>query len=100
LGDPVKWRTPSDAAAGDELGRDDVALDFVGAFADAQQRAGVIAADLDIESVTPWLAWMIERGMYQLTSESDDPAADRLDGMTTIVWQTLYERASRDAAAL
>ncbi|MCX2934283.1 TetR/AcrR family transcriptional regulator [Mycobacterium sp. CVI_P3] len=65
----------------------------------AQQRAGVIAADLDIESVTSWLAWMIERGLYQLSSESDDPPADRLDGMTTIVWETLYARASRDGGA-
>ena len=64
-----------------------------------QQLAGLIAADVDVEAVAPWLGWMIERGLYQLTSDSDTPAAERLDGMTTIVWQTLYERASRDAAA-
>src|SRR5271163_2404346 len=61
-----------------------------------QQLAGIIAPDLDVEAVAPWLAWMIERGLYQLTS---DPAkvAEHLDGVTAIVWETLYERASRDA---
>jgi TetR/AcrR family transcriptional regulator, ethionamide resistance regulator len=62
-----------------------------------QQRVGVIDAGVDIEAVTPWLAWMIERGLYQLTSETETPAAERLDGMTTVVWQTLYDRASRGA---
>lgn len=29
--------------------------------------------------------------------DSDQPAAERLDGMTAIVWEMLYQRASRDA---
>lgn len=62
-----------------------------------QQLAGLIALDLDVEAVAPWLAWMIERGLYQLTDDSEKPAAEHLEGMTTIVWETLYERASRDA---
>jgi AcrR family transcriptional regulator len=60
-----------------------------------QQRAGLIAADVDVEAVAPWLAWMIERGLYQLTSDPEKVAA-HLDGMTTIVWETLYERANRE----
>jgi len=62
-----------------------------------QQLAGLIAPDLDVEAVAPWLAWMIERGLYQLTGDSQKPAAEHLEGMTTVVWETLYERASRDA---
>jgi hypothetical protein len=61
-----------------------------------QQLAGLIAPDLDVEAVAPWLAWMIERGLYQLTSDPEK-VAEHLDGMTTVVWETLYERASRDA---
>ncbi|UXA11522.1 TetR/AcrR family transcriptional regulator [Mycobacterium sp. SMC-8] len=59
-----------------------------------QQLSGLIDPDLDLERVAPWLAWMIERGLYQLMSDSDIPAADRLDGMTTVVWETLYARAA------
>ncbi|WP_293002204.1 TetR/AcrR family transcriptional regulator [Mycobacterium sp.] len=55
-----------------------------------QQSAGVIRADLDIASVTPWLAWMIERGLYHLAADSEVHVAERLDGLTTVVWQTLY----------
>ena len=62
-----------------------------------QQLAGLIAPDLDVEAVAPWLTWMIERGLYQLTGDSQKPAAEHLEGMTTVVWETLYERASRDA---
>jgi TetR/AcrR family transcriptional regulator, ethionamide resistance regulator len=72
--------------------------DMATSFRD-QQRSGVIDRELDINAVTPWLAWMIERGLYQLTSESETPAAERLEGMTTVVWKTLYERASRNATS-
>lgn len=71
--------------------------DMATSFRD-QQLAGLIAPDLDVEAVAPWLAWMIERGLYQLTGDPDKPVAEYLDGMTTIVWETLYERARRDAA--
>jgi AcrR family transcriptional regulator len=64
-----------------------------------QQLAGLIPADLDVEAVAPWLAWMIERGLYQLTADSKDVAAARLDGLTTVVWETLYERACARTAS-
>ena len=46
-----------------------------------------------------WLIWMIERGLYQLTGDNEKPAAEQLDRMTTIVWETLYERGSRAASS-
>lgn len=60
-----------------------------------QQSTGVIPADLDVASVTPWLAWMIERGLYQLAGSDEDLIAERLDGMTTVVWQTLYAQPGK-----
>jgi TetR/AcrR family transcriptional regulator, ethionamide resistance regulator len=92
----------AEAAAYDERVRAQYAGVMEHRFADMstsfrdQQLAGLIAPDLDVEAVAPWLAWMIERGLYQLTSDPEK-VAEHLDGMTTIVWETLYERASRDA---
>jgi AcrR family transcriptional regulator len=63
-----------------------------------QQAAGLIRADLDVTAVSPWLAWMIERGLYQLTSTSHEPSEERLDGMTTVIWQTLYEPSGSERA--
>ncbi|MBB3606141.1 AcrR family transcriptional regulator [Mycolicibacterium sp. BK556] len=54
-----------------------------------QQDAGFIPAEVDVAAVAPWLTWMIERGLYELTS-TDDDVDERLDGMTTVVWRTLY----------
>lgn len=68
--------------------------DMSASFRD-QQLSGLIDPDLDVESVAPWLAWMIERGLYQLTGDSATLAAERLDGMTTVVWETLYARGGR-----
>ena len=31
-----------------------------------QQKAGSIREDVDLRTVTPWLAWMFERGLYHL----------------------------------
>ncbi|WP_084027707.1 TetR/AcrR family transcriptional regulator [Mycobacterium avium] len=56
-----------------------------------QQAAGLIRADLDVTIISPWLAWMLDRGLYQLTGDSHDQSDKRLDGMTTVIWQTLYE---------
>jgi AcrR family transcriptional regulator len=56
----------------------------------AQQESGFIPADLDVAAVAPWLTWMIERGLYELTNNGDALADERLDGMTIIVWRTLY----------
>jgi AcrR family transcriptional regulator len=63
----------------------------------AQQAAGFIPEDRDVAAVSPWLAWMIERGLYQLTGDGHEPSAERLDGMTTVVWQALYAKGNGDS---
>ncbi|CCW10666.1 hypothetical protein EBESD8_11970 [Rhodococcus aetherivorans] len=57
-----------------------------------QQKSGTIPANIDISTVTPWIAWMIERGLYQLLGHDALVRAKDLDGMTTVVWRTLYEQ--------
>jgi hypothetical protein len=39
---------------------------------------------------------MIELCLFNDTATTEK-VAEHLDGMTTVVWETLYERASRDA---
>ena len=56
-----------------------------------QQRDGAIRADIDVASVTPWLAWMFERGFYDLVGQGGDLPEWALEGVTSVVWQTLYE---------
>ena len=56
-----------------------------------QQRDGSIRGDIDLAAVTPWLAWMFERGLNQLVGQGADLTESALDGVTSVVWQTLYE---------
>jgi AcrR family transcriptional regulator len=56
-----------------------------------QQRNGSIRRDIDVAAVTPWLAWMFERGLYQWANLSSGMTESALDGATSVVWQTLYE---------
>lgn len=56
-----------------------------------QQEAGAIRADISLTDITPWLAWMFERGLYTLVGNGQALPDPALDGLTTIVWQTLYE---------
>jgi TetR/AcrR family transcriptional regulator, ethionamide resistance regulator len=56
-----------------------------------QQRDGSIRRDIDVAAVTPWLAWMFERGLYQLVGHGGTISEAALDGVTAVVWQTLYE---------
>lgn len=56
-----------------------------------QQRDGSIRRDIDLEAVTPWLAWMFERGLNQLVGGGSAMTESALDGATSVVWQTLYE---------
>lgn len=57
----------------------------------AQQRAGGLRPDVDVASVTPWLGWMIERGLFQLLASRPATFDKQLDGMTTVLWNVLYE---------
>src|SRR6516165_1210928 len=56
-----------------------------------QQRVGAIRQDVKVTAVTPWLAWMFERGLYQAVGQGDELSASALDGVTSVVWQALYE---------
>ena len=56
-----------------------------------QQRRGSIRADVDVLAVTPWLAWMFERGLYQMVGHGGEVDSAAIAGVTSIVWQTLYE---------
>jgi TetR/AcrR family transcriptional regulator, ethionamide resistance regulator len=61
----------------------------------AQQRAGGVRADVDTAQVTPWIGWMTERGLFQLLGDGRHAPDARLDGMTAIIWRTLYEGTRR-----
>jgi TetR/AcrR family transcriptional regulator, ethionamide resistance regulator len=56
-----------------------------------QQREGSIRGDIDLAAVTPWLAWMFERGFNQLVGRDGAMSESALDGATSVIWQTLYE---------
>lgn len=56
-----------------------------------QQRAGAIRKDINLTSVTPWLGWMFERGLYQLVGRGTKLPNSALEGVTSVVWHTLYE---------
>lgn len=59
----------------------------------AQQRAGGLRQDVDIATVTPWLGWMVERGLFQLLASRPSSFDKQLDGMTTVLWNALYDGA-------
>jgi TetR/AcrR family transcriptional regulator, ethionamide resistance regulator len=56
-----------------------------------QQRQGSVRADIDVFAVTPWLAWMFERGLYQMVGHGGEVDDAAIAGVTSVVWQTLYE---------
>ena len=56
-----------------------------------QQKTGSIREDVDLRAVTPWLAWMFERGLYHLVGHGGDLPEWALEGATSVVWQTLYD---------
>ena len=56
-----------------------------------QQRDGSIRRDVDLAAVTPWLAWMFERGLNQLVGHGDVVTESALDGATSVAGRHLYE---------
>lgn len=62
---------------------------------ETQQRDGAISADLRIDQVTPWIAWLTERAPFQLLRNGPDELEAHLDGMTTVIWNTLYDSRPR-----
>lgn len=58
-----------------------------------QQSEGRLHRDVDVEQVTPWIAWMVERAPFQILRGGSAALEAHLDGMATVVWRTLYEGA-------
>jgi len=56
-----------------------------------QQAEGGVRADVDPAQVTPWIGWMTERGLFQLLGGGLASVDSQLEGMTTVIWNTLYE---------
>jgi AcrR family transcriptional regulator len=86
-----------EAASYDARVRDQYAVVMARRFEDMnrsfipQQRDGSIRCDIDVAAVTPWLAWMFERGLHQLVGHGGAMTDSALDGVTSLVWNTLYE---------
>jgi hypothetical protein len=59
----------------------------------AQQLEGRLHRDVDIEQVTPWIAWMVERAPFQILRGGPTVLEAHLHGMTAVVWRTPYEGA-------
>jgi AcrR family transcriptional regulator len=57
----------------------------------AQQAEGGVRADVDPAQVTPWIGWMTERGLFQLLNDGPASVHRHLEGMTTVIWHTIYE---------
>jgi TetR/AcrR family transcriptional regulator, ethionamide resistance regulator len=57
----------------------------------AQQLEGGVRADVDPAQVTPWIGWMTERGLFQLLGDGPASVERYLEGMTTVIWNTIYE---------
>jgi len=56
------------------------------------QEAGSARKDIDVDRVSEWITWMIERGLYQLVATADPGGRDDLMAAATeIIWRTLYE---------
>jgi len=56
-----------------------------------QQAEGGGRADVDPAQVAPWTGWMTERGLFQLLGVGLASVDSHLEGMTTVIWNTLYE---------
>jgi AcrR family transcriptional regulator len=55
------------------------------------QKSGDIRKDIDVERVSEWISWMIERGLYQLVANADvEMREDLMTAATDIIWRTLY----------
>lgn len=57
----------------------------------SRQQTGAVRSDIDVSAVTPWITWMVERGLYQLLGHDLRDSSEFLDGLTSVIWHTLYE---------
>ena len=60
------------------------------------QKAGFVREDLNPGVTASWLTWMAERGLYELVpGASDRRLAQLADGLTSILWHTLYDGTAK-----
>ena len=67
------------------------AANHVAAYIRRSQESGDARKGIDVEPVSEWITWMIERGLYQLVANADDEQRENLmTAATDIIWRTLY----------
>ncbi|MGY4103730.1 TetR/AcrR family transcriptional regulator [Nocardia sp. R16R-3T] len=55
------------------------------------QKSGDAQQDIDVEPVSEWITWLIERGLYQLVAQADKEEREKLmTAATDIIWRSLY----------
>lgn len=97
-----------DAAAYDRDVREEVAglmsenIEALRTHIEAGQKAGWVDSNISAYGASFWLMWMAERTMHQAVLRPGVNADEReahIDAFTSIVWRTLYARASEKDAA-
>lgn len=69
------------------------AANHVAAYIRRSQESGDARNDIDVEPVSEWITWMIERGLYQLVANADaQEREDLTTAATDIIWRALYMR--------
>ncbi len=67
------------------------AAHHVAAYIRRSQESGDARNDIDVEPVSEWITWMIERGLYQLVANADVEERENLTtAATDIIWRALY----------
>lgn len=67
------------------------AVEGIVAHIEAEQRAGYVGPDIDPPTTARWIAWMLERGLYQAVGPADDATAEHLlQSMAFLIWRVLY----------
>jgi len=66
-------------------------IDQAAAHIEEGIRDGFVAPDLDPRRTAAWICWMIERGLSYIGRPGNEAELEQwLDGLTGLVWNTLY----------